>query len=88
MRPVLANKRVLFGYGLNYLIDTKHAVIVDSNGHLTLRLDEVDMGSLAVLHGLLWLLQIIPIAAIVVISLRPATLTAGRPERYPVIFTL
>jgi transposase len=24
-----ANKRVLFGYGLNYLIDSKHAVIVD-----------------------------------------------------------
>jgi hypothetical protein len=24
-----ANKRVLFGYGLNYLIDVKHAVIVD-----------------------------------------------------------
>ena len=24
-----ANKRVLFGYGLNYLIDIKHAVIVD-----------------------------------------------------------
>jgi len=24
-----ANKRVLFGYGLNYLIDLKHAVIVD-----------------------------------------------------------
>ena len=24
-----ANKRVLFGYGLNYLIDNKHAVIVD-----------------------------------------------------------
>jgi len=25
-----ANKRVLFGYGLNYMIDTEHAIIVDS----------------------------------------------------------
>ncbi|MGZ3358977.1 MAG: hypothetical protein ACXU84_06565 [Xanthobacteraceae bacterium] len=24
-----ANKRVQFGYGLNYMIDTEHAVIVD-----------------------------------------------------------
>ena len=24
-----ANKRVLFGYGLNYLIDVEHAIIVD-----------------------------------------------------------
>ncbi len=27
--PPTANKRVQFGYGLNYLIDIKHAVIVD-----------------------------------------------------------
>jgi hypothetical protein len=29
IREVKSNKRVQFGYGLNYLIDIEHAVIVD-----------------------------------------------------------
>lgn len=36
-----ANKRVLFGYGLNYLIDTKHAVIVDVEATPARTSDEV-----------------------------------------------
>ena len=36
-----ANKRVLFGYGLNYLIDTKHAVIVDVEATPARTYDEV-----------------------------------------------
>ena len=37
-----ANKRVLFGYGLNYLIDIKHAVIVDVVATPARIYDEVD----------------------------------------------
>jgi transposase len=37
-----ANKRVLFGYGLNYLIDIKHAVIVDVEATPARTYDEVD----------------------------------------------
>jgi transposase len=36
-----ANKRVLFGYGLNYLIDIKHAVIVDVEATPARTYDEV-----------------------------------------------
>jgi hypothetical protein len=36
-----ANKRVLFGYGLNYLIDVKHAVIVDVEATPARTYDEV-----------------------------------------------
>jgi transposase len=36
-----ANKRVLFGYGLNYLIDFKHAVIVDVEATPARTYDEV-----------------------------------------------
>ena len=36
-----ANKRVQFGYGLNYLIDTKHAVIVDVEATPARTYDEV-----------------------------------------------
>src|SRR3974390_350972 len=36
-----ANKRVLFGYGLNYLIDLKHAVIVDVEATPARTYDEV-----------------------------------------------
>ena len=36
-----ANKRVLFGYGLNYLIDIKHAVIVDVEATPARGYDEV-----------------------------------------------
>ena len=37
-----ANKRVLFGYGLNYLIDVKHAVIVDVEATPARTYDEVE----------------------------------------------
>jgi transposase len=37
-----ANKRVLFGYGLNYLIDVKHAVIVDVEATPARTYDEVN----------------------------------------------
>jgi transposase len=37
-----ANKRVLFGYGLNYLIDIKHAVIVDVEATPARTYDEVN----------------------------------------------
>jgi hypothetical protein len=36
-----ANKRVLFGYGLNYLVDVKHAVIVDVEATPARTYDEV-----------------------------------------------
>lgn len=36
-----ANKRVLFGYGLNYLIDTAHAIIVDVEATPARTYDEV-----------------------------------------------
>ena len=36
-----ANKRVQFGYGLNYLIDTKNAVIVDVEATPARTYDEV-----------------------------------------------
>src|SRR6202020_3530851 len=36
-----ANKRVQFGYGLNYLIDIEHAVIVDVEATLARTYDEV-----------------------------------------------
>jgi len=36
-----ANKRVLFGYGLNYLIDIKHAVIIDVEATPARTYDEV-----------------------------------------------
>jgi hypothetical protein len=36
-----ANKRVLFGYGLNYMIDVKHAVIVDVEATPARTYDEV-----------------------------------------------
>jgi hypothetical protein len=36
-----ANKRVLFGYGLNYLIDVEHAVIVDVEATPSRTYDEV-----------------------------------------------
>jgi len=36
-----ANKRVLFGYGLNYLIDVEHAVIVDVEATPARTYDEV-----------------------------------------------
>lgn len=36
-----ANKRVLFGYGLNYLIDIKHAVVVDVEATPARTYDEV-----------------------------------------------
>jgi hypothetical protein len=36
-----ANKRVQFGYGLNYLIDTEHAVIVDVEPTPARTFDEV-----------------------------------------------
>jgi IS5 family transposase len=36
-----ANKRVLFGYGLNYLVDIKHAVIVDVEATPARTYDEV-----------------------------------------------
>src|SRR4029077_5002115 len=36
-----ANKRVQFGYGLNYLIDIKHAVIVDVEATAARTYDEV-----------------------------------------------
>jgi transposase len=36
-----ANKRVQFGYGLNYMIDTEHAVIVDVEATPARTLDEV-----------------------------------------------
>ena len=36
-----ANKRVQFGYGLNYMIDTGHAVIVDVEATPTRIFDEV-----------------------------------------------
>jgi transposase len=36
-----ANKRVLFGYGLNYLIDIKHAIIVDVEATPARTYDEV-----------------------------------------------
>ena len=41
-----ANKRVLFGYGLNYLIDNKHAVIVDVAATPARTYDEVAARSL------------------------------------------
>ena len=37
-----ANKRVLFGYGLNYLIDVEHAIIVDVEATPARRYDEVE----------------------------------------------
>lgn len=37
-----ANKRVLFGYGLNYLIDVEHAVIVDVEATPARTYDEID----------------------------------------------
>src|SRR5215831_1983830 len=37
-----ANKRVLFGYGLNYLIDVEHAVIVDVEATPARTYDEVE----------------------------------------------
>jgi hypothetical protein len=37
-----ANKRVQFGYGLNYLIDIEHAVIVDVEPTLARTYDEVE----------------------------------------------
>jgi transposase len=37
-----ANKRVMFGYGLNYLIDVKHAVIVDVEATPARTYDEVN----------------------------------------------
>jgi transposase len=36
-----ANKRVLFGYGLNYMIDTEHAIIVDVEATPARTYDEV-----------------------------------------------
>jgi hypothetical protein len=36
-----ANKRVQFGYGLNYIIDVEHAVIVDVEPTLARTFDEV-----------------------------------------------
>ena len=36
-----ANKRVLFGYGLNYLIDVEHAIIVDVEATPARTYDEV-----------------------------------------------
>jgi hypothetical protein len=36
-----ANKRVQFGYGLNYLIDNEHAVIVDVEATSARTYDEV-----------------------------------------------
>ena len=36
-----ANKRVMFGYGLNYLIDTQHAIIVDVEATPARTYDEV-----------------------------------------------
>lgn len=36
-----ANKRVMFGYGLNYLIDTEHAIIVDVEATPARTYDEV-----------------------------------------------
>jgi hypothetical protein len=36
-----ANKRVQFGYGLNYMIDTAHAVIVDVEATPARTYDEV-----------------------------------------------
>jgi hypothetical protein len=38
---VKANKRVQFGYGLNYLVDVKHAVIVDVEATPARTYDEV-----------------------------------------------
>jgi hypothetical protein len=38
---VKANKRVQFGYGLNYLIDVEHAIIVDVEATLSRTYDEV-----------------------------------------------
>jgi transposase len=37
-----ANKRVLFGYGLNYLVDVEHAVIVDVEATPARTYDEID----------------------------------------------
>jgi hypothetical protein len=37
-----ANKRVQFGYGLNYLIDVEHAVIVDVEPTAARTYDEVE----------------------------------------------
>ncbi|WP_028346892.1 hypothetical protein [Bradyrhizobium murdochi] len=37
-----ANKRVQFGYGLNYLIDVEHAVIVDVEPMPARTYDEVE----------------------------------------------
>ena len=36
-----ANKRVQFGYGLNYMIDTEHAVIIDVEATPARTFDEV-----------------------------------------------
>ena len=37
-----ANKRVQFGYGLNYLIDIKHAIIIDVEDYSGPRLRRSD----------------------------------------------
>ena len=38
-----ANKRVQFGYGLNYLIDVEHAVTVDVEPTAPCTYDEIDL---------------------------------------------
>jgi hypothetical protein len=39
-----ANKRVQFGYGLNYMVDVEHAVIVDVEATPARTYDEVAAG--------------------------------------------